>query len=97
LRCHIGISKSGRGGRRYLPYVFTEHGIAILSGVLKSPGAVAVNIEIMRAFVGDPVGAIATRRAACAETRPPVTRFAMFDGRVGVPPTVRCRSLFDES
>jgi len=51
LRCQIGISKSGRGGRRYLPYVFTEQGIAMLSGVLKSPRAVAVNIEIMRAFV----------------------------------------------
>ena len=43
----------------------------MLSGVLKSPGAVAVNIEIMRAFVGDSVGAITTRSAACAETRPP--------------------------
>jgi hypothetical protein len=51
LRCQIGISKLGRGGRRYLPYVFTEQGIAMLSGVLKSPRAIAVNIEIMRAFV----------------------------------------------
>ncbi len=51
LRCQIGISKSGRGGRRYLPYVFTEQGIAMLSGVLNSPRAIAVNIEIMRAFV----------------------------------------------
>ena len=51
LRCQIGISKSGRGGRRYLPYVFTEQGIAMLSGVLHSPRAIAVNIGIMRAFV----------------------------------------------
>lgn len=51
LRYQIGISKSGRGGRRYLPYVFTEQGIAMLSGVLHSPRAIAVNIEIMRAFV----------------------------------------------
>ena len=51
LRCQIGISKPGRGGRRYLPYVFTEQGIAMLSGVLNSPRAIAVNIEIMRAFV----------------------------------------------
>jgi hypothetical protein len=51
LRCQIGISKSGRGGRRYLPYVFTEQGIAMLSGVLNSPRAIAVNLEIMRAFV----------------------------------------------
>ena len=51
LRCQIGISKKGRGGRRYLPYAFTEQGIAMLSGVIQSPRAVAVNIEIMRAFV----------------------------------------------
>jgi hypothetical protein len=51
LRCQIGISKPGRGGRRYPPYVFTEQGIAMLSGVLNSPRAIAVNIEIMRAFV----------------------------------------------
>ena len=34
LRCQIGISKPGRGGRRYLPYVFTEQGVAMLSSVL---------------------------------------------------------------
>lgn len=51
LRCQLGISKKGRGGRRYLPYAFSEQGIAMLSGVLNSPRAVAVNIEIMRAFV----------------------------------------------
>lgn len=51
LRCQIGISKKGRGGRRYLPYAFTEQGLAMLSGVLNSTRAVAVNIEIMRAFV----------------------------------------------
>lgn len=50
LRFHFGTSK-GRGGRRYLPYVFTEQGVAMLSSVLKSKRAVQVNIEIMRAFV----------------------------------------------
>jgi len=45
------ISKSGRGGRRSLPWVFTEHGVAMLSSVLRSPTAVQVNIEIMRTFV----------------------------------------------
>ena len=44
-------SKSGRGGRRYLPYVFTEQGVAMLSTVLKSNRAIKVNIAIMRAFV----------------------------------------------
>ncbi|MDP2851796.1 MAG: ORF6N domain-containing protein [Gallionella sp.] len=42
---------SSRGGRRYLPYAFTEQGVAMLSSVLRSPRAVMVNIEIMRAFV----------------------------------------------
>ena len=51
LRYQIGTSKKGRGGRRYLPHVFTEQGVAMLSSVLNSERAVLVNIEIMRAFV----------------------------------------------
>ncbi len=51
LRFQNGTSKTGRGGSRYLPYAFTEQGVAMLSGVLTSPGAIRVNIEIMRAFV----------------------------------------------
>jgi hypothetical protein len=50
LMCQIGISSS-YGGRRKLPYVFTEQGVAMLSGVLRSTRAVAVNVAIMRAFV----------------------------------------------
>jgi ORF6N domain len=46
----FGISKS-RGGRRHMPYAFTEQGVAMLSSVLKSERAVKVNIAIMRAFV----------------------------------------------
>ena len=42
---------SSWGGRRYAPYAYTEQGVAMLSTVLNSPRAVAVNIEIMRAFV----------------------------------------------
>ena len=42
---------SSWGGIRKLPYAFTEQGVAMLSSVLRSPRAVAVNIEIMRAFV----------------------------------------------
>ncbi len=42
---------SGRGGRRHLPYAFTEQGIAMLSSVLRSKTAISVNIAIMRAFV----------------------------------------------
>ncbi len=51
LRSQIVTSKSGRGGRRYQPYVFTEQGVAMLSSVLNSERAIEVNIHIMRAFV----------------------------------------------
>lgn len=51
LRSQIATSNNGRGGRRYAPYVFTEQGVAMLSSVLKSKTAIAVNIEIMRTFV----------------------------------------------
>ena len=50
LRSQIVTSK-GKGGRRYLPYVFTEQGVAMLSSVLNSKKAIKVNIQIMRAFV----------------------------------------------
>jgi hypothetical protein len=50
LRRHFGTSRSW-GGRRYRPYAFTEQGVAMLSSVLRSPRAVRVNVEIMRAFV----------------------------------------------
>lgn len=50
LRCQIGISSS-YGGRRFLPYVFTEQGVAMLSSVLKSEKAALVNVEIIRTFV----------------------------------------------
>ena len=51
LRFQFGTSKEGRGGRRYLPLVFTEQGVAMLSGVLTSERAVRANVAIMRAFV----------------------------------------------
>ena len=51
LRCQFGTSNVGRGGRRYLPYAFTEQGVAMLSSVLRSQQAVEVNVEIMRTFV----------------------------------------------
>ena len=52
LRSQIVTAKTGRGGRRSLPCAFTEQGVSMLSSVLRSPRAVRVNIEIMRAFVG---------------------------------------------
>ncbi len=45
------IATSSWGGSRYQPYVFTEQGVAMLSGVLKSQRAIEVNIAIMRTFV----------------------------------------------
>ena len=51
LRSQIATSKTGPGGRRYRPYVFTEQGVAMLSSVLHSERAIQVNIAIMRAFV----------------------------------------------
>lgn len=51
LICQFGISKKGRGGRRFFPFAFTEQGVAMLSSVLKSEQAVMVNVAIMRAFV----------------------------------------------
>jgi hypothetical protein len=52
LRSQIATLEEGRGQhRKYLPYAFTEQGVAMLSSVLRSSRAVQVNIEIMRAFV----------------------------------------------
>ena len=51
LRYQIGTSSSGYGGRRYLPYAFTEQGVAMLSSVLNSQRAVQMNILIIRVFV----------------------------------------------
>ena len=50
LRSQIATS-NGRGGRRYRPYMFTEQGIAMLSGILRSDIAIQVSIRIMNSFV----------------------------------------------
>src|SRR6185503_4697663 len=51
LRSQFATSRSGHGGRRTLPYAFTEPGVAMLSSVLSSEHAIEVNILIMRAFI----------------------------------------------
>lgn len=52
LRCQNGILKKGRGQHsKYAPFAFTEEGVAMLSGLLRSKIAIQVNINIMRAFV----------------------------------------------
>src|ERR1700744_4004522 len=51
LRFQFETSNATRGGDRYLPYAFTEQGVAMLSGILRSEKAIKMNIAIMRAFV----------------------------------------------
>jgi hypothetical protein len=51
LISQIAISKKGRGGRRKLPWVFTEHGALMLASVLNSPIAVESSVRVVRAFV----------------------------------------------
>lgn len=51
LISQIAISKNTRGGRRFMPYVFTEQGVAMLSSVLNSERAIQINIQIMNTFV----------------------------------------------
>ena len=53
LRCQNGISNNDNrhGGIRYMPFAFTQEGVTMLSGVLRSPRAIQANINIMRAFV----------------------------------------------
>jgi phage regulator Rha-like protein len=76
LRSQIATLKSGRGThRKYLPYVFTEQGVAMLSSVLNSERAVQVNIAIMRAFV--------QMRELAASNRELANKFAELERRVG--------------
>jgi hypothetical protein len=51
LRSQIATSKKGRGGRRYAPYVFTEHGAIMMASVLNTPRAIEASVFVVRAFV----------------------------------------------
>ena len=75
LTSQFAISKKGRGGRRTLPYAFTEQGVAMLSSVLKSERAIDVNIAIMRAFV--------KLRETLETNRELARKFAELEKRVG--------------
>ena len=67
LRSQFATLRLSRGQhRKYAPMVFTEHGVAMLSSVLRSPRAVQVNIEIMRAFLNDSTGGLVQRKVADA-------------------------------
>jgi phage regulator Rha-like protein len=50
LRCQSGTLKRGAHSK-YLPYVFTEHGVAMLSSILNSPKAIKINLQIIRTFI----------------------------------------------
>lgn len=51
MTSHFARSKKGRGGRRSLPYAFTEHGALMLANVLKSKAAVHTSIQVVKAFI----------------------------------------------
>ena len=51
LRFHSGTSNTSRGGRRYLPYAFTEHGALMAANVLNSPAATQMSVFVTRAFI----------------------------------------------
>jgi len=74
LRSQNVTSKPQRGGRRYRPYAFTEQGVAMLSSVLNSERAIAVNIQIMRAFV--------QLRSLLASNKVLARRFAQLEARI---------------
>jgi hypothetical protein len=64
LRFHFGTSNQGRGGRRYLPYVFTEHGAIMAASVLHSRKAQEMSVFVVRAFVKMREQLVATRELA---------------------------------
>jgi hypothetical protein len=70
------IVTSSWGGRRYLPYAFTEQGIAMLSSVLRSRQAIQVNIAIMRVFV--------RLRHALVHNRDLIRRVEKVEGKIGL-------------
>jgi hypothetical protein len=73
LRSHFAISK-GRGGRRYLPWAFTEHGAIMLASILNSPVAVEASVRVVRAFVH--------LREVLANNKQLATKFAELERRL---------------
>jgi hypothetical protein len=75
LRSQFVTSKPGRGGRRYTPWVFTEHGALMLASVLNSPRAVAMSVLVVRAFV--------RMRELLTQNRQLAAKLADLEARVG--------------
>ncbi|MBN1672886.1 MAG: ORF6N domain-containing protein [Kiritimatiellae bacterium] len=71
LTSQNAMSKTGRGGRRTLPYAFTEHGAVMAANVLRSPRAVQMSVFVVRAFV--------RMRAALADTRDLAAKLAALE------------------
>jgi hypothetical protein len=74
LRSQIATSNAGRGGRRYRPFVFTEHGAIMLASVLNSKVAVAASVNVVRAFV--------SMREAISRNKKLAEKFAEIEGRL---------------
>ena len=74
LRSQIATSNTGRGGRRYLPYAFTEHGAIMAATVLNSKRAIQMSIFVVRAFVHI--------REALATSRQIVVKLAELERRI---------------
>jgi hypothetical protein len=74
LRCQTGTSNLGRGGRRYLPYAFTEHGAIMAANVLNSPQAVQMSVFVVRAFL--------KMRAALTDTSQLAKKLAELEGEL---------------
>ena len=77
LRCQFGtLKKEGRGQHsKYLPYAFTEQGVAMLSGLLNSDVAIDMNIKIMRAFVFVRLSEMQENRQLSDKLRPKIGFF----------------------
>ena len=74
LRSQIATSNVGRGGRRYRPFVFTEHGAIMLASVLNSKIAVAASVNVVRAFVA--------MREAISRNKKLADKLAEIEGRL---------------
>jgi hypothetical protein len=83
LISRFAISKSGRGGRRSLPFAFTEHGALMAASVLNSPRAVETGILVVRAFV-KLKGLLAVHRQLAAQLRELELRLSSHDEQIGV-------------
>src|SRR6266851_8081662 len=68
LRAQIATSKKGRGGRRYPPYAFTEHGAIMAATVLNSERAIEMSVFVIRAFVRMREALVANRQIAAKLT-----------------------------